>query len=169
VQPPPGGNQPTGLSLDGMAYMRGWYPGDYAAITWLNAHVGGIPTIIEASNGPYQWYGRVSIYTGLPAVLGWSSHEAQQRYPDEVYARQHDVQEFYTTGDADRATAILRQYGVQMVYVGGLERDCPTQSGSACVPATPEALAKYQTLAQRGVLGAIYQRDGVTIYEVLAA
>jgi YYY domain-containing protein len=169
VQPPPGGNQPTGLSLDGMAYMRGWYPGDYAAITWLNAHVGGIPTIIEASNGPYQWYGRVSIYTGLPAVLGWSSHEAQQRYPDEVYARQHDVQEFYTTGDADRATAILRQYGVQMVYVGGLERDCPTQSGSACVPATPEALAKYQTLAQRGVLGAIYQRDAVTIYEVLAA
>ncbi|HEV2238745.1 MAG TPA: hypothetical protein VGR57_18955, partial [Ktedonobacterales bacterium] len=65
--------------------------------------------------------------------------------------------------------AILRQYGVRLVYVGGLERDCPTQSGSACVPATPEALAKYQTLAQRGVLGAIYQQDGVTIYEVLAA
>jgi YYY domain-containing protein len=169
VQPPPGGDQPTGLSLDGMAYMRGWYPGDYAAITWLNAHVGGIPTIIEASNGPYQWYGRVSIYTGLPAVLGWSSHEAQQRYPDEVYARQRDVQDFYTTSDADQASAILRQYGVRLVYVGGLERDCPTQSGATCVPASAGALAKYQTLAQRGVLGAVYQQAGVTIYEVLAA
>ncbi|HZC77450.1 MAG TPA: DUF2298 domain-containing protein, partial [Ktedonobacterales bacterium] len=31
VQPPPGGLQPTTLSLDGMAFMRGWYPGDYAA------------------------------------------------------------------------------------------------------------------------------------------
>jgi YYY domain-containing protein len=169
VQPPPGGSQPVGLSLDGMAYMRGWYPGDYAAINWLNAHVGGIPTIIEASNGPYQWYGRVSIYSGLPAVLGWSSHEAQQRYPDEVYARQRDVQTFYTTGDADQATAILRQYGVRLVYVGGLERDCPTQSGSACMPATPEALAKYQTLVRRGVLGVIYQGAGVTIYEVMTS
>jgi uncharacterized membrane protein len=32
IQPPPGGLQPTTLSLDGMAFMRGWYPGDYAAI-----------------------------------------------------------------------------------------------------------------------------------------
>ncbi|HET9980029.1 MAG TPA: DUF2298 domain-containing protein, partial [Ktedonobacterales bacterium] len=83
VQPPPGGVQPQGLSLDGMAYMRGWYPGDYAAITWLNQHVGGDPVIVEASNGPYAWYSRVSIYTGLPDVLGWSSHESQQRYGDQ--------------------------------------------------------------------------------------
>ena len=67
VQPPPGGIQPQGLSLDGMAYMRGWYPGDYAAINWMNEHISGIPTIVEASNGPYAWYGRVSIYTGLPS------------------------------------------------------------------------------------------------------
>ena len=41
VQAPPGGVQPQGLSLDGMAYMRGWYPEDYAAITWINAHIAG--------------------------------------------------------------------------------------------------------------------------------
>ncbi|HEV7128643.1 MAG TPA: DUF2298 domain-containing protein, partial [Ktedonobacterales bacterium] len=37
VQPPPGGIQPQGPSLDGMAYMRGWFPDEYAAIQWINA------------------------------------------------------------------------------------------------------------------------------------
>ena len=36
-QPPVAGVQPQGLSIDGMAFMRGWYPGDYAAINWINA------------------------------------------------------------------------------------------------------------------------------------
>ncbi len=78
-QPPPGGIQPALPSLDGMGYMRGWYPGDYAAIMWMNEHIGGIPTIVEAAGSPssddYLWYGRVSIYTGLPAVVGWVGHE----------------------------------------------------------------------------------------------
>jgi uncharacterized membrane protein len=167
VQPPPGGLQPQGLSLDGMAYMRGWYPGDYAAITWMNEHISGIPTIIEASTNPYEWYGRVSIYTGLPAVLGWSSHESQQRYGDPVYARQNDVELFYSTVDAQQALSILEQYNVQYVYVGELERTCPVQSGTACDPVPPAALAKYQALVQQGKLRPVYQNSTVTIYQVV--
>ncbi|HEY7778696.1 MAG TPA: hypothetical protein VIC85_00660, partial [Ktedonobacterales bacterium] len=168
VQPPPGGVMPQGLSLDGMAYMRGWYPGDYAAITWLNAHLAGAPTIIEASNGPYQWYGRVAIYTGLPSVLGWSSHESQQRYPDEVYARQSDIQLFFTTTDPAVAHDILGRYGVRYVYVGDLERSCPlTDSNNECVPASAGAVAKYATLVSMGLLRPIYQNLGVTIYQVV--
>jgi len=98
VQPPPGGIQPRGLSLDGMAYMRGWYPGDYAAITWMNTHIEGIPTIVEASTGMYHWHGRVSIYTGLPTVIELG-HEDEQRYPDQVWQRQTDVQTFWSTQD----------------------------------------------------------------------
>jgi uncharacterized membrane protein len=167
VQPPPGGLQPLGLSLDGMAYMRGWYPGDYAAITWMNEHIAGIPTIIEASTNPYQWYGRVSIYTGLPAVLGWSSHESQQRYPDQAFTRQGDVEFFYTTTDAQAALGILEQYGVQYVYVGDLERECPTESGPTCVPAALGAIQKYQTLVNEGALRPVYQNSAVTIYQVV--
>jgi uncharacterized membrane protein len=171
LQPPPGGVQPQGLSLDGMAYMRGWYPGDYAAITWMNEHISGIPTIIEASMNPYEWYGRVSIYTGLPAVLGWSSHESQQRYPDQVYARQNDVELFYTTIGPQQALGVLEQYGVQYVYVGELERTCPTQiatqNGLTCVAPPPAAIEKYQTLVQEGKLRTVYQNSSVTIYEVV--
>ncbi|HEY7850756.1 MAG TPA: DUF2298 domain-containing protein, partial [Ktedonobacterales bacterium] len=134
IQPPPGGVQPRGLSLDGMAYMRGWYPEDYAAIQWLNANVTGAPTIVEASEGPYQWYSRVSIYTGLPDVLGWGSHESQQRYPDQIATRQFAVQSFYLTTDPQAALKFLGDYNVRYVYVGGLERSCiTTDANGGCV------------------------------------
>ena len=95
VQPPPGGVQPQGLSLDGMAYMRGWYPGDYAAITWLNDHIAGAPTIVEASNGAvYAWYSRVSIYTGLPDVWGGAATNRSSAMATR-WVRQSDVQAFY--------------------------------------------------------------------------
>lgn len=168
VQPPPGGVQPTGLSLDGMAYMRGWYPGDYAAINWMNEHIGGIPTIVEASNGDYAWYGRVSIYTGLPDVLGWASHEAQQRYSDEVYARQAAVQAFYGGSDPNAAMAFLRAYQVSYVYLGGLERTCyMTTPSTSCVPMSGSALAKFDTLVQGGMLRVVYRNSDTTIYQVV--
>ncbi|HLY30155.1 MAG TPA: DUF2298 domain-containing protein, partial [Ktedonobacterales bacterium] len=167
VAPPPGGVQPQGLSLDGMAYMRGWYPQDYDAINWMNQHIAGDPTIVEASNGPYAWYGRVSIYTGLPDVLGWSSHEAQQRYPDQVYGRQSDVQNFYGTSDPGAALAFLHTYNVKYVYVGVLEETCYiTDSANNCIPMSQAALAKFTTLTQEGALRVVYHRDQTTIYEV---
>ncbi len=112
---------PSVPSLDGFAYMQSWYPGDAAAITWINEHISGAPVILEASSDPYEWYGRVSIYTGLPSVLGWGSHESQQRYPDEVYARQPDVETMYGSGDPATVLAMLQRYHVQYVYVGQLE------------------------------------------------
>src|SRR5579859_7466742 len=133
-----------------MAYMRGWYPGDYAAINWMNAHIGGDPVIVEASNGNYAWYGRVSEYTGLPDVLGWGSREYEQRYGGEVFPRQSDVQNFWATPDPNVAVAFLRQYGVRYIYLGQLERTCfVTQpSNGACVPMSQPAIAKFQTLVQ---------------------
>ncbi len=167
VQPPPGGIQPAGLSLDGMAYMRGWYPGDYAAITWMNEHIGGDPTIVEASNGNYQWYGRVSIYTGLPDVLGWGSREYEQRYGEEVFPRQDDVQQFWRTEDPNVALAFLRQYGVKYIYFGTLERTCyVTQGNDQCVPMPAAAVDKFSTLERAGAIHTVYDKDGVVIYEV---
>jgi YYY domain-containing protein len=165
VQPPPGGIQPQGLSLDGMAYMQGWYPGDYAAITWLNAHISGIPTLMVMSSDPYHVH--VSDYTGLPSVVV-VGHEPEQRYPDEVSARQSDVQLFFTTVDPQAALDILHRYGVQLVYVGVQERSCTTTDAAGkCVPAASAAVQKYDTLVQMGALAPIYRNADVTIYEVM--
>lgn len=168
VQPPPGGVQPRSLSLDGMAYMRGWYPEDYAAINWLNANVSGAPTIVEASAEPYQWYSRVSIYTGLPDVLGWGSHEQQQRYPDQVTARQSAVQSFYLTTDPKAALQFLRDYHVHYVYVGQLERSCVvTGANGACVGLPAQSLAKFTTMAQEGYLRPVFTDGATVIYQVV--
>jgi YYY domain-containing protein len=165
VQPPPGGIQPQGLSLDGMAYMRGWYPGDYAAINWMNAHIAGDPVIVEASYGTYNWQGRVAVYTGLPDVVNWW-HEVEQRYPYEVEVRQGDVEGFWSTSDPNAALSFLREYGVRYVYLGALERTCYVMNGSACVPMSAGAVGKFTTLEQSGAIRVVYSNADTTIYEV---
>ncbi len=167
-------------SLDGFAYMYSWYPGDAAAITWINEHIGGDPVILEASQDPYEWFGRVSIYTGLPAVEGWASHESQQRYVDEAYARQPDIAIMYGSGDAATVLALLHRYDVRYVYVGQLE--CLVYAMHDPQPVTPTAanvqacaaasdlagpLAVFGTMTAAGTLTVAYQRQGVTIYEVV--
>jgi YYY domain-containing protein len=167
---PPAGIQPDGLSLDGMAYMRGWFPGDYDAITWMNAHVAGAPTIVEASNTlSYGWGGRVAAYTGLPSVLGWAHHQEMQRPPDEVGARLRDVQTFWSTDDPAAAQRFLRRYDVGYVYVGPLERTCYNDyAADLCRAMSPAALAKFDALERAGILRVAYANSDVTIYQVAA-
>ena len=76
-------------SLDGFAFARTWYPGDAQAITWLNDHISGSPVVLEAAApASYQWYNRVSVYTGLPDVLGWPDHVGEQRYGNQIGNRE---------------------------------------------------------------------------------
>lgn len=169
IQPPPAGVQPQGLSLDGAAFMRGWYPDDYAAITWLQGHVTGIPTIVEEASGPvYVWSGRVSAYTGFPDIANWGHHEAQERTPEEVERRQADVGAFYDTPDPQAALAFLHAYHVRYVYLGELERACPYHDPyGPCRPMSAAALGKFTQLEQMGVLRAVYHNASVVIYEVV--
>jgi len=136
--------QPT---LDGTAWVARSYPADLKAIRWLNEHVAGAPTILEAVGDNYSDYGHISGLTGLPTVLGWPGHEWQWRgeYPGQ---READVKAIYE-GDVPTAQALLDHYDVTYVYVGSLERrDYP-----------PEALAKFATF-----MDVVYDADGVTIY-----
>jgi uncharacterized membrane protein len=121
------------LTLDGMLYMT-WaqryegdssilsldptlapFPldGDYAMIRWLQENVQGSPVIIEGlgEDTQYQWNARISINTGLPAVVGWNFHQRQQRTLDPmgrmVEMRNANVNGFYETADIPAAWAIL--------------------------------------------------------------
>jgi YYY domain-containing protein len=159
----------TGPTLDGMAYIRYSRTGDvrgevdlgpdYGGILWLLENVQGSPVILEGLGArEYLWGNRVSIYTGLPAVVGWRWHEVQQGMGEEVDRRHWEVQECYNTPDTERALAILRQYRVRYVYVGPYER----------LYYDPAGLAKFDVLAARGLLRVVYDREGVRIYEVVS-
>lgn len=143
-------NQPY-ATLDGMAYMARARAADYAAIKFLNANVKGRPVIAEAVGGSYTEYGRVSVHTGLPTVLGWPFHEQQWRGSVEPFAgRDEDVRQLYTSNDWSATAAILAKYTIRYVYVGPMEQ------------------IQYQTIAlekfDRNLIK-IYENNGVIIYE----
>jgi YYY domain-containing protein len=136
--------------------------GDAAAIRWLQDNVLGSPVIMEGlGHREYLWANRVSIYTGLPAVVGWRWHQVQQRpgLPSlTVDRRRADVNRCYQTGHAEVAWTILERYGVKYVYVGDYERAYYSAEG----------IAKFRDMVGPGEgLRVAYDSGGVTVYEVV--
>ncbi|HIE38477.1 MAG TPA: hypothetical protein EYP77_05305 [Anaerolineae bacterium] len=160
--------QATGPTLDGMAYMecsRTWdvrgevgLGPDYHALVWMQENIEGSPVVLEGlGEREYLWGNRVSVYTGLPAVVGWRWHQVQQRMAagaGQVEQRHQEVNECYNTPDVTRAQVILDQYGVRYVYVGPYERLYYDARG----------LSKFGVMDG---LRLVYNRDGVKIYEVV--
>lgn len=99
------------------------YAEDRAVIEWFNAEVAGTPVIAEASINPYRCGGsRISIHTGLPAVIGWVRHQQQQRYQDHLTERRDDLRTLYTIGDPEEKLRIIEEYRIGYIIVGDLER-----------------------------------------------
>ncbi|HKV59514.1 MAG TPA: DUF2298 domain-containing protein [Ktedonobacteraceae bacterium] len=147
-------------TLNGEAFIHAWYPGDAEAIAWINENIDGSPVMLEAAE-PYSfsWFGRVSVYTGLPDVLGWPDHVAEQRYSEQVLSRMTDVGIIYSTADPNQANQLLRYYHVRYIYVGELEREAYASQSIG-------GLDKFDRMVGSG-LRIVYRHDGVTIYEVL--
>jgi uncharacterized membrane protein len=109
--------------LDGLAFLDRDGSGDGGAVRWLNENVSGSPVVLEASGDSFTDFGRVSMATGLPTILGWSAHEGLWRgsmgVPDR---RARAVALVYESGNVERTLEILREYGVRFIVVGDLER-----------------------------------------------
>jgi uncharacterized membrane protein len=168
----------SGLALDGMAYMEtGTYVDhegpltlkyDFDAIEWMQENVEGSPVIIEGLSDQYRWGNRVSIYTGLPAVIGWDWHQRQQRvgYAYTVSERRVEVDRFFDSTLKDTAVRILDKYNVKYVYIGEMEHAKYTAAG----------LEKFESMESRGLVQ-VYPTPGlvadgidtpVVIYEYTA-
>jgi YYY domain-containing protein len=139
----------TPATLDGLAFARAGasvltpdgdrleLSDDVVVAEWLREHVDGMPTIVEAVGPSYAWVGRMSMLTGLPAVVGWDFHQRQQRGPlaPEVTQRRDETTAFYRDGDAVAAARFLRRYEVGYVVVAGAERAYGTPVGAATIAA----------------------------------
>ena len=155
----------TPLTLDGTAFMRGSsyndggvidLAADYDGIEWLQRNVQGSPVVLEVVTPSYRWGGRVSVYTGLPSVVGWQWHQEQQRgeYGYEVGARRGDVETIYSTQDASTALSLMREYGVEYVYLGQLERIY-----------FPDGMDKFED-GLGGALEKVFDNGNTAIYRV---
>jgi len=172
------------LTLDGMAYMQyatqyegssellavdpSLAPfsleGDYHMIRWLQENIQGSPVIVEglSDSTEYKWNGRVSINTGLPAVIGWRWHQVQQRTLENmgrlIDMRVANVNAFYQTTEIETALRILRFYNVEYIIVSDLER----------AYYAPEGLAKFGTMIEQGYLELVYEQGNSRVYHVIA-
>jgi YYY domain-containing protein len=162
----------TGLTLDGFAFLPDAVfvesidnqpaadvpirlEDDKPLIDYLRNEVEGSPVIVEAVGGLYRWTGRMSWYTGLPAVIGWEWHQIQQRmdYTDQIQRRRFDTEQFYKTPDAGFASSYLSRYNVRYVVVGGEER----------FHGTPAGIQKFATMPQ---LEEVFRSGEDRIYRV---
>ena len=143
---------------------------DLEAINWMNHNIDGAPVIVEASFGTYRCNGsRVSINTGLPAVIGWVRHERQQRTAPDLDQREREVREFYTDDSADAAAkrAFLDNYNVEYVVVGQMERQYPSIDGNDCISnGNPEAISVIDSMEGTD-LEVAFENESTTIYRVI--
>ena len=156
-------------SLDFMRYVTYGDSGqnvslnyDYEAIQWMHRNIPGSPIIAEAHSGnPYRSIGnRISMYTGLPSIVGWDSHQRQQRTTTPgwlIGSRVNDVSLLYNTEDIQLAQELLEKYNVGYVYVGQLET----------VYYSPAGLYKFDQMAADGLLEEVYRNRGTSIYRVI--
>lgn len=117
----------TRHGLDGRAYLQRSAPDELAAIDWISEHAEAGDTIVEAPGCGYvnaagAPTSRVSTFTGVPTIIGWSGHESQWRRGE--YTSIDDV----LKQRAEEANAILdgqvsaAETDVRFVVFGRLER-----------------------------------------------
>ncbi len=141
-------------TLDGIAFLRRFQPDDAAAIDWLQANVSGAPVVLEAPGGSYSQYNRISMATGLPTLLGWDGHELQwrgDRYGDLVAGRPEAIDRIYRFARGWELVDLMRQWNVEYLYVGNLEREK--------YRLTPSAESRFEQ-----TLWKVYKNGTVRIY-----
>jgi YYY domain-containing protein len=154
-------------TLNGLDFMRegayGWpdfnnmieLRYEWQALQWLLNNVRGNAVILESSEVEYYraWGTRMASNTGLSGLKGM--HEQEQRYPEDVGYRDGLHRELWITPDIARTQQIIDELGIDLVYVGQLERYLH-----------PDGVRKFETMAAQGLLTPLYQNERATIYAV---
>ncbi len=150
-------------TLDGEAYMdyATYYEGatpipltaELGIIRWLEDNVKGSPVVLEGYMSEYKLGARIAINTGLPTVIGWRWHQAQQRtidpLPNLIWERIANVAAMYDLTDIGAVWKMLKYYNVEYIVVSKMEQTVYQPAG----------LAKFDEMVSRGLLEVVYKKD----------
>ena len=110
--------------IDATAFLEEDMPDDALAIEWLNENVTGMEVVLEANGDSYTDYQRVSVFTGLPTVLGWRTHEwLWKSDTTQLDVRTEDIRTIYTSDNLFEVQTLIEQYQISYIYVGNLEQE----------------------------------------------
>lgn len=142
--------RPAQFTLDASVHIQRRDPGLRAAMAWLREAPTGVLAEGVTESYSYEQF-RYSVFSGMPAVVGWPGHESQWgRDPAEIQTRRQDMERLYTTTNWQEARQVLEKYGVRYVAVGPNERSLYRVSEN-----------KFTIYLQT-----VYKNESVTIYEV---
>ena len=114
---------PVTGSLDGLAAARASRPTEVAVADWMRVTAPRNAVLLEAPGRAYSGDSRISTWTGIPTVVGWTQHQELWRGAQEqISARVADVDLAYTTNDPETFRAVVDRYGVTHVIFGDSER-----------------------------------------------
>ncbi|HCR81367.1 MAG: YYY membrane protein [Candidatus Pacebacteria bacterium GW2011_GWB1_47_8] len=113
----------TRSGLNGLAWLQTSSPDEYEAILWLRHQTAGRPVVLEAVGDSYTQFARVSVFAGLPTVMGWRAHEWLWRGgPAVPRLRTEEVKIIYEQPESLRAHELLARYQVSYIFIGSKER-----------------------------------------------
>ena len=121
---------PSPLTLDGGPSTIS--ADDYASIMCFDQLVDGDDMVVLEAADPSSAYnitgkwGRVSMLTGVPIVLGWQNHEGQWRgptYNQVVGSRPQDIDEIYNDLRWDVVQPLVERYSIDYIFFGDTERN----------------------------------------------
>ena len=121
-------------TIDGTKFLQKEHLPEYNTIEWLKIH-STQARIVEAAGSDYSDSNRISSFTGMPTILGWTGHEQQwgRSYLD-IRKRSEDINLIYTSDDPDDIKAILSSYGIKYIISGPRERDLYGENNLSSFP-----------------------------------
>ena len=137
-------------TLDGARFFRQVYPDDARAADWLGTAPLGV--VAEAVGGSYSDFGRISVYSGQPAVVGWIGHEDQWRgtFDEQRQRGESDIPLLYQSDNWEEVSGIINWYNIRYIVVGTLE--------NRVYRVNEEKFIRY--------LVPVFQSGDVTVYQV---
>jgi YYY domain-containing protein len=137
-------------TLDGLEYLSTSHPGDAGAVAYLRTLPEG-EILVEAEDGDYSYYSRVSSFTGIPAIIGQPFHEYMWRGDESGWfsERKSDIREIYERPEL--TVPLMRKYNATLLYVGDPEYE------------------RYEVSLPTTGLTKVYSEGTTTIYRISAS
>jgi len=146
------------IGIDSSLSLKDINEYDYEAVKWMNENIDGRPVILECCGDSYSHSGRISAWTGLPTVLGWTTHEwlwrssGNEGKPQEITKRENDITRIYTSADPEEVQQLLTKYDIRYICIGNLENERFGES------------IKTDYLTSLGEV--VYKNDGFTLVDI---
>jgi len=99
----------------------------FELINYLNKIKKPNEILIEGGGESYTTSNFASVYTGIPTIYGWSTHELTWRanvfFKKQLESRSEDLKEFYTGEDLIKSQEIIKKYQINYILLSSLERN----------------------------------------------